>query len=114
MKGVTGATVSSTYKYFGNCVTLLTGKGGVTTPAKPTSTLTWSNHKTSTVITTTKLLTKITAPVVKLQLTTVFTAGQYKGATQTGVVISKSPAGSCTKIPGKTTTLTGSGSFTFK
>ena len=44
----------------------------------------------------------------------VITAGQYKGATQTGVVISKSPAGSCTKIPGKTTTLTGSGSFTFK
>jgi hypothetical protein len=112
--GVTSATVAGSYKYNGNCTTLLTGKGGKTTPAKPTSTLAWSNGKTSTVFTTTTLLTKAGVSPAKLKLVSKITAGQYLGATSSGTVTSVSPKCSCTTIAGKTTTLSGSGSFTFK
>ena len=47
VKGVTGAAVATVYKYTGNCTTLVTGKGGKT--VNGASTLTWTNHKTSTI-----------------------------------------------------------------
>src|ERR1700722_6058813 len=56
--GVTSAVITASYKYNGNCATLLTGKGGKTTPGP--STLTWSNKKTSSTLTTTTIVGKVT------------------------------------------------------
>jgi len=112
--GVTGATVAQAYTYNGNCTTFVTGKGGKTTPAVPTSTFTWSNHKTSTATSTVTLLTKPGVTPVKLKLATKITQGLFAGASNTGTVILTAPAGSCTKIPGSKATLTSSGSFAFK
>jgi hypothetical protein len=111
--GVTGASISQTYKYNGNCATLITGKGGKTTPAKPVTTFTWSNHKTSTANTTTTTLTKPGVTPAKLKLVTKITAGQFAGTSATGTVTLTSPAGACTKSPGSKATLKG-GSTTFK
>ncbi len=111
--GVTGATVAASYKYNGNCTTLVTGKGGVTTPG--TSALKWSNGKSSTTVTTTKTLSKPLATPTILQLTTKITAGQYKGAINVGKVTQTSPKGACQTTTGSKATLTGiGGSFTFK
>jgi hypothetical protein len=112
--GVTGATVAQTYKYNGNCTTFVTGKGGKTTPAVPTSTFTWSNHKTSTATSTVTLITKPGVTPAKLKLATKITKGQFAGTSNSGTVILSSPKGSCVSIPGSKATLTSSGSFSFK
>ena len=111
--GVTGASILETYKYNGNCTTLVTGKGGKTTPAKPTTTFTWSNHKTSTATTTTTTLTKPTVTPAKIKLVTKITKGQFAGTTSTGTITLTAPAGACTKNPGTKATLKG-GATTFK
>ena len=106
--GVTGASTLSTYTYNGNCTTLITGKGGKTTPANPTTTFTWSNKKTSTATTAIKTLTKPGVTPAKIQVITTIISGQFKGAKSTGTLTDTSPAGSCVKIPGSKATLTGS------
>jgi hypothetical protein len=111
--GVTSATISQTYKYNGNCTTLVTGKGGKTTPAKPITTFTWSNHKTSTATTTTKTLTKAGVTPAKIKLVTKISKGQFAGTSASGTVTLTSPAGACTKSPGSKATLKG-GATTFK
>ena len=111
--GVTGASVNQSYKYNGNCLTLFTGKGGKTTPAKPTTTFTWSNHKTSTATTTTTTLTKPGVTPAKVKLVTKISKGLFAGTSSTGTITLTSPKGSCTTIPGTKTTLKG-GSATFK
>jgi hypothetical protein len=111
--GVTAATILETYKYNGNCATLVSGKGGKTTPAKPTTTFTWSNHKTSTATTTTTTLTKPGATPAKIKLVTKITKGQFAGTTSTGTVTLTAPAGACVKSPGTKATLKG-GATTFK
>jgi hypothetical protein len=110
--GVTGATISGSYKYNGNCTTLLSGKGGKVTPGP--SSLAWSNHTTSTTLTTLTLVSKPTANPLVLKLVTKITKGEFVGATSTGTVKATSPKGSCTTAPGAKTTLTGSGTFVFK
>ena len=111
--GVKSASISQTYKYNGNCATLITGKGGKTTPAKPTTTFTWSNHKKSTATTTTTTLTKPGVTPAKIKLVTKIGNGQFAGTTSTGTITLTSPSGACTKSPGTKATLTG-GSTTFK
>jgi hypothetical protein len=107
IKGITGAAITQTYKYNGNCLTLFTGKGGKTTPAKPTTTFTWTNHKTSTAMTTTKLLTKSGVVPAKLKLVTKITKGLFSGTSSTGTITLTTPAGSCVTKPGAKATLTG-------
>ena len=114
VKGVTSATILSTYKYKGNCTTLLTGKGGVSIPAKPLGTFTWSNHKTSKVSLTTTIIGSASANPLKLKIVSKIVSGQYAGAISTGTVTGKSAKGSCVTIPGASLVISGSGSFTFK
>jgi hypothetical protein len=94
--GVTGGTtVSKPGTYKGNCTTLLSAKKGTVT--KGSSTITWSNHKTSTVTTT---LTSLSAPgsaSPQLKLESKFTVGQFKGTTSTTTIKATAPAGSCTQ-----------------
>jgi len=111
--GVTGASIAETYKYDGNCATFVTGKGGVTTPAKPTATFTWSNHKTSTATSTVTLLSKPGVTPAKLKLVTTITGGQFAGTSSTGTVTLTGPKGACVTSPGTKATLTG-GTATFK
>ena len=112
---VTGATISSIYKYKGNCTTLITGKGGVTTPAKPLGTFTWSNHKTSKVSLTTTIVGSATANPLKLKLVTKIVSGQYAGADSSGTASRQvARRGVASTIPGAPLVITGSGSFTFK
>ena len=111
--GVTKAAITQTYKYNGNCTTFITGKGGTTTPAVPVATFKWSNGKTSTATSTTKLLTKPGATPAKLTLSTKITAGLFVGAKSTGTVTLAAPTGSCGSIPGSKATLTG-GKAVFK
>jgi hypothetical protein len=96
--GVTGGkTVSKPGTYKGNCTTLLSAKKGTVT--KGSSTITWSNHKTSTVATT---LTSLSAPgsaSPQLKLVSKFTAGLFKGTSSTTTIKATAPAGSCTKKP---------------
>jgi len=111
--GVTGASVTETYKYNGNCETFLTGKGGKVTPATPTSTFTWSNHKTSTSTGTVTLISKVGATPIKVKLVTKIVSGLFAGTTSTGTVTLTAPKGACVSIPGSIATLTG-GTSTFK
>lgn len=111
--GVTSATVSGSYKYNGNCTTLVTGKGGVTTPGA--SSLKWSNGKVSTTVTTTKTLSKPLVMPAIIQLTTKITKGQYAGTSNVGKAKQTSPKGACQTTTGSKATLTGIGtSFSFK
>jgi hypothetical protein len=110
--GVTSATVAASYKYNGNCTTFATGKGGVTTNS--TSSIKWSNGKTSTTTSTIKLISKVGVTPLMLSLTTKITKGQYVGASSTGKVKGTSVAGACTKVALSKSTLTGVGAFTFK
>jgi len=107
VKGVTGATVSTSYKYKGNCTTLLTGKGGVTTLGS--SSLKWSNGKTSTIATTTTTTSKAGATPITLKLVTKVTKGQYSGTTAISTVKETAPAGTCTSTGASKATLTGYG-----
>jgi hypothetical protein len=105
--GVTGANVSTSYKYKGNCTTLLSGKGGVTTLGA--SSLTWSNGKTSTIATTTTTTSKAGATPITLQLVTKVTKGQYVGTTAISTVKETAPPGTCTTTGASKATLTGYG-----
>jgi len=105
--GVTGAAVATVYKYKGNCTTLVNNKGGVTIPG--TSTLTWSNGKPSTILTTTTQTSKVGAMPIILKLVTKVTKGQYAGTTNTTNVKETAPAGTCTATGASKATLTGFG-----
>jgi hypothetical protein len=107
VKGVTGATAATVYKYTGNCTTLVTGKGGKT--VNGTSTLTWSNHKTSSITTTTVQTSKVGATPIILKLTTKVTKGQYVGTTAVSTVKETAPAGTCQTTGASKATLTGFG-----
>jgi len=105
--GVTGAAVATTYKYTGNCTTLVTGKGG-TTVLGPSS-LTWSNGKTSTISTTTTTTSKAGVTPIILKLVTKITKGQYVGTTATTTVKETAPAGTCQTTGASKATLTAFG-----
>jgi hypothetical protein len=107
VKGVTGAAVATVYKYKGNCTTLVNGKGGTVIPG--TATLTWSNHKTSTILTTTTQTSKVGAMPIILKLATKITKGQYAGTSNTTNVKETAPAGTCTTTGASKATLTGFG-----
>ena len=108
--GVTGAAVATVYKYKGNCTTLVNNKGGTVIPG--TSTLTWSNHKTSTILTTTTQTSKTGATPIILKLVTKITKGQYAGTTNTTNVKETAPPGTCTTTGASKATLTGFGPAT--
>ena len=105
--GVTSAAVATSYKYKGNCTTLVTGKGGTTIPGA--SSLTWSNGKTSTITTTTVQTSKVGAVPIILKLTTKVTKGQYAGTTNVSTVKETAPAGTCQTIGASKATLTAFG-----
>jgi len=105
--GVTSAAVATTYKYTGNCTTLLTGKGGKTVLG--TSALTWSNGKTSTITTTTTTTSKAGATPIILKLVTKVTKGQYAGTTATTSAKETAPPGTCQTTGASKATLTGFG-----
>ena len=111
--GVTSAAITQTYKYNGNCTTFITGKGGKTTPTVPVASFKWSNGKTSSATSTTKLLTKPGATPAKIKLDTKITKGLFVGAKSSGTVTLTAPAGSCVTIPGSKATLAG-GTAVFK
>jgi hypothetical protein len=105
--GVTSAAVATSYKYTGNCNTLVTGKGGKTVLGP--STLTWNNAKTSTISTTTTQTSKVGATPIILKLVTKVTKGQYSGTTAISTVKETAPAGTCQTIGASKATLTGFG-----
>jgi WhiB family redox-sensing transcriptional regulator len=90
--GVTGAKLSATVKFAkaANCDSLLAGRP---TGAKGTETITWSNKKTSTVSIT---LASVTGKPTQTKVTGVVTAGQFKGAKQSGTLNYTPLNGGCT------------------
>jgi hypothetical protein len=96
--GVTsGKVVTKPGKYHGNCQTLLSTKKGTVT--KGAATITWNNHKTSSVTTT---LTSLSAPGTakpKLKLVTKFVKGLFAGHSSSTTITASAPSGSCTSKP---------------
>jgi len=111
--GVTGATIVSSFKYKGNCSTFAgLSKGGVV--SSPSTKFTWSNHQTSTALTTTKALSKPGVQPAVIQLTTKITSGLFAGTTSTGKVLGTAAKGACITTTLGAFNLKGTGSTTFK
>ena len=96
--GVTGATVTATSKYVGNCTTFVAGFGK---PTKGTATIKWNTGATSAVQTTLTSKTKPgTSPVIAT-LVTKFTGGLFAGHTSTTTISAVSAGGTktCVSLP---------------
>ena len=83
--------------------------------SSPSTKFTWSNHKTSTALTTTKALSKPGVQPAVIQLTTKITSGQFAGTTSTGKVLGTVAKGACASAPRWLCSyLRGTGTTTFK